>query len=79
MIRMVRVLLCGNEHGTGDVCFPDIGYDVSALTEQLQYERATTAKELRKAAKEKGWGLVNGEDYCPGCMECMRDGQVEAA
>ena len=67
MNRTVRVIFCDNEHGTGDVTFPQI----SRLTEQ-DFIQPQTAKELRKAAKKEGWGMANGQDYCDLCIGDMR-------
>ena len=68
MINNARILFCDNEHGTGDVCFPDIdkmdGFDIKQVL-----IKGNTAKELRKEAKKAGWGKINGGDYCPACME----------
>ena len=68
MINNARILFCDNEHGTGDVCFPDIdkmdSYDIKQVL-----IKGNTAKELRKEAKKDGWGRINGGDYCPACME----------
>ena len=72
MIRTARLLFCDNEHGTGDVTFPDLCSEDFHQTAE-HFIDTQTAKELRKAAKKAGWGVVNGGDYCPGCMDCMRE------
>jgi hypothetical protein len=70
MIRKCQILFCDNDHGCGDVTYPDVtemdGYAVQQL-----FINGTDMKSLRKEAKEKGWRRVNGADYCPGCMESM--------
>ena len=72
MTRKCVILFCDNEHGTGDVTFPDLikldGYQL-----QEQFIQETTLAEVRRAAKAAGWGRVNGGDYCPGCMDSMKD------
>lgn len=70
MIRKCQIIFCENEHGTGDVCFPDVvamdGHDI-----QRAFIEGHTTGSLRKAAKEAGWGRVNGGDFCPSCMDSM--------
>lgn len=73
MTRKSQILFCDNEHGTGDVCFPDVSVLSGFGVQQLFIAGSTSARGLRKAAKEKGWGRVNGGDYCPECMESMSD------
>ena len=68
MINNARILFCDNEHGTGDICFPDIDNMDSFAIKQVLI-KGNTSKELRKEAKQAGWGRVNGGDYCPACME----------
>ena len=68
MIRKCQVIFCDNEHGTGDVTFPDI-CALDPQTVQQVFIEGNTTNELRKAAKLAGWGRVNGGDYCPGCIE----------
>lgn len=70
MIRKCVVLFCENEHGTGDVTFPDVmALDGHAL-QQHCIEEASVA-QVRRAAKAAGWGRVNGGDFCPVCMDSM--------
>ncbi len=71
MIRKCALLFCDNEHGTGDVCFPDVKAMSGHEIDQTFITGSTTLRGLRKAAKQAGWGRVNGGDYCPGCMESM--------
>jgi hypothetical protein len=68
MIRKCQILFCGNEHGIGDVTFPDVDMMDGHSVKQIFLE-AHTVGTLRKAAKAEGWGRINGEDYCPACME----------
>ena len=68
MINNARILFCDNEHGTGDVCFPDIdNMDNYAIKQVLI--KGNKTNWLRQEAKSAGWGRVNGGDYCPACME----------
>lgn len=71
MICRAAVLICDNEHGSGDVVFPDLtrleGFELSQ-----HFAQAWTAAELRRRAKEQGWGRADGVDYCPACLESMR-------
>ena len=70
MIRKCQVVFCDNEHGTGDVCFPDLtGFDRSEI-QQVLIDGADV-RAVRRAAVAQGWGRVNGGDYCPACMESM--------
>ena len=71
MIRTLRVIFCENEHGTGDVCFPDIGTMDDYAVKQLIIAGKSTIGALRKEARQAGWGRVNGGDFCPACMESM--------
>jgi len=71
MIQKCQILFCDNEHGVGgNVSFPDVkaldGYDL-----EQEFIKQTTIRSLRQAAKQAGWGRVNGGDYCPGCMASM--------
>ncbi len=70
MIRKCQLIFCDNEHGTGDVTFPDVksldGHDI-----QQAFIQGNTTRSVRQAAKAAGWGRVNGGDYCPNCMESM--------
>ena len=66
VIRKLNFLFCENEHGTGDVCFPDV-----SRIDAYDIVEGNTVREVRKAAKQEGWGRVNGGDFCPGCMATM--------
>ena len=65
MIRKAVQIYCANEHGFGDVTFPDDGI--------FDWERWHNAKAIRAAAKKEGWGRILGEDYCPTCMNLERE------
>lgn len=70
MIRKCQLIFCDNEHGVGDVTFPDMdSMDTNGIVQA--FIQADSVGALRKAAKAAGWGRVNGGDYCPGCMESM--------
>jgi hypothetical protein len=70
MIRKAQVIFCDNEHGTGDVCFPDLtALDRSEIQQKLV--DGADGRKVRREAKASGWGRVNGGDYCPGCMASM--------
>lgn len=70
MIRKINIIFCDNEHGSGDVCFPDVdsldGHDL-----RQKIIDGNTIGSVRHDAKKAGWGRVNGGDYCPGCMDSM--------
>lgn len=70
MIRKAQVIFCDNEHGTGDVCFPDLTA-FSPFELQQKLIDGNDARILRREAKAAGWGRVNGVDYCPDCMASM--------
>jgi hypothetical protein len=76
MTRKCVLLFCANEHGTGDVTFPDVDGMTAGAIKQLFIDDATTGRLLRKQAKAAGWGRINGEDYCPGCMETESDQEI---
>jgi len=68
MINKCSILFCDNEHGSGDVCFPDIA-TLDPFTVMQTFIKGNSTRELRAEAKKAGWGRVNGGDYCPACME----------
>lgn len=70
MTRKIILLLCENEHGTGEQCFPDIHRATGDELCEIA-TRELPVSQLRKEAKKHGWGRVNGGDFCPGCMESM--------
>lgn len=67
MIRTAKVIFCDNEHGGGDVTFPD--FDRRAFDLQQDFINPVSVAGLRRQAKKEGWGRVNGGDYCPTCMD----------
>jgi len=69
VIRKIQFLFCDNEHGTGDVCFPDVSGTEDSVMRTIV--NGNTARSLRAAAKKEGWGRVGGGDYCPACMESI--------
>lgn len=73
MIRKAQVIFCDNEHGAGDVCFPDLTA-FSAFEIQQALIDGNNVRSLRRAARKLGWGRVNGGDYCPACMASFGDG-----
>jgi hypothetical protein len=72
MIRVARLIFCDNEHGTGDVCFPDV-YAQHAQELTDNFINNQTAKQLRREAKKVGWSVLYGADYCPSCTESMAE------
>lgn len=77
MTRKAIILFCDNEHGTGDICFPDLT-KLSGFEFQEVLIKGNTVGSVRRAAKAAGWGRVGGVDYCPACMGSMGDDQTEA-
>jgi len=69
MIRKLNILFCENEHGTGDVTFPDL--NGSDAAQKFVEGDGMKVSDLRREAKKAGWGRVNDGDFCPGCMESM--------
>lgn len=68
MVLKCILIFCENEHGNGNQCFPPVEELNSwNIVEQAQ----PTVSAVRRLAKTKGWGRVNGADYCPGCMESL--------
>lgn len=70
MIRKAQILFCDNDHGIGDVSFPDITV-LSGFEFQQALIEGNDVRSVRRAAKAAGWGRVNGGDYCPYCMANM--------
>jgi len=64
MIRTAKFIFCDNEHGTGNITFPEI----SRIDDQTFIEPRTVG-QLRKQAKAEGWTRNDGADYCPACSE----------
>ena len=67
MIRTAKLIFCENEHGTGDITFPDMDDSTFDLRQHFILNKRIGA--LRREAKKAGWGRINGGDYCPSCME----------
>lgn len=68
MFRKCGVIFCANEHGIGEVTFPYL--QTMSLDElQQMFVKSTTEAQTRRDAKAFGWRRVNGEDYCPQCVE----------
>lgn len=68
MTRKAIIIFCDNEHGTGDVCFPDLT-TLSGFEFQQALINGNTIGSVRRAAKAAGWSRVDGVDYCPACTE----------
>ncbi len=64
MIRTAKVLFCDNEHGAGDVTYPDL----ERLNER-DFIQPRGIRTLRAEAKKAGWSRHNGADYCDICTE----------
>jgi hypothetical protein len=57
-------LYCDNEHGCGDVIFPDDGvFNMNNVSAPI----------VRRQAFAAGWGRHNRADYCPGCMDAINE------
>ncbi|HEV2470080.1 MAG TPA: hypothetical protein VGS78_12870 [Candidatus Sulfotelmatobacter sp.] len=67
MIRTAKFIFCDNEHGTGDMTYPDILGDVEVLRQHLI--DSPTLAQIRKDAKKNGWSRHQSADYCPMCTE----------
>jgi hypothetical protein len=66
MIRTARVIFCDNEHGFGDVSFPD--------PPRVDMEGNFSADALRREAKKAGWSRdSSGRDWCELCTESNRE------
>lgn len=70
MIRKLNLIFCDNDHGSGDVTFPDL-YKLDGFEIGQEAIKELPLAEVRREAKKQGWGRVNGGDYCPSCMEGM--------
>lgn len=69
MIRTARVVFCDNEHGIGDVSFPE--------TPRVEMEGNATAKSIWAEARKAGWKKIGGRHYCQSCVECMEEVESE--
>jgi hypothetical protein len=72
VIRKTHIIFCDNEHGTGDVMFPDLTR-LSGFEFAQEVIDGNDARSVRRAAKAKGWGHYRNGDYCPDCMESMKE------
>lgn len=68
MVRKFHVLYCEEEHGIGDVTFPEF-YTLHVR----DFDRYTSATTTRRLAKAAGWKRIKGADYCPDCAEGMKN------
>ena len=66
MIRPAKRIYCDQEHGTGDVAFPD-------LDAVNWIDGPATAATLRREARKLGWRRIMGADYCPDCVACISE------
>jgi hypothetical protein len=57
VIRTAKKIYCDNEHGVGDVFFPDSG----------DYVNGPSIREIRRKAKAAGWIRTRRNDFCPDC------------
>ena len=69
MIRMMRIIFCCEEHGTGDQTFPDLRGDMDMCAGDVANAPGTA--RLRALAKKEGWAYIRGLDYCPSCVNAM--------
>jgi hypothetical protein len=67
VIRTAKLLFCDNEHGMGEITYPDFRGDDEVLRQH--FVNSPTAAQLRKDAKKEGWSRHAGADYCPMCTE----------
>jgi hypothetical protein len=65
MIRRAMQLFCEEEHGFGDVAFP----------ENPTFEM--TAVQLRRAARAAGWSRNQNADYCDICTTANEEHERE--
>lgn len=68
MINKCVILFCDNEHGTGDICFPDIDH-MGAWELKQTFIKSNDVRLLRREAKKAGWSRIGKGDYCPACTE----------
>lgn len=70
MLRKLSAIFCENEHGTGEVTFPNLRELPDFELHRLMIDPPTDA-QLRRKAKAAGWVRHNGADYCPACKEAL--------
>lgn len=66
-VQRATAIFCDEEHGAGDVYFPehsDLG---------PRFEPHTFTADVRKRAKAHGWRTILGKDYCPNCVDLMKE------
>jgi len=68
MIRTTRAIFCDQDHGNGDVMFPELDYAERLETHQ-EFINPRSIRQLREDAKKVGWKRIKGLDYCPTCAE----------
>lgn len=68
MHRKCGIIFCENEHGMGDVTFPDLS-KMSLYELEQRFVNPPTERQTRLDAKAAGWVRMNGADYCPTCAE----------
>lgn len=61
---IAKVLICDNDHGFGENCFPRI--EELALDDFTQRK---TLRQLRANARTAGWSYHAGRDWCDACTE----------
>ncbi len=67
MIRTAKFIFCDNEHGMGDMTYPDLFAETEVLRQH--FIESPSLKKLRLDAKKAGWSRHEGADYCPQCTE----------
>jgi hypothetical protein len=68
MIQAFRVVFCEEEHGFGDVFFPD------PIDPSTHLQKYPTRKAVWRDARAAGWRRIQGADYCPDCAAGMKRG-----
>ena len=69
MIRTAKVIFCDEEHGIGDVSFPD--------TPVVDMEFNFSSAALWQEARNAGWRKIGGRHLCPTCVDCHYDRNKE--
>lgn len=95
MIRTAKFIFCDNEHGMGDMTYPDLFGDIEELRQH--FLNNPTLKQLRKDAKKAGWSrhegrgllpamhrrrnlmILNGDDIRKQIQQAERDGAYDPA
>ena len=71
-IRRAMALYCDEEHGIGDVVFPAAD-SANAYSSDAKFDPDLTAVKLRRLARAEGWRRFQNVDYCPSCVQSMKD------